>query len=165
MAKKRQEEYANMLRRDVAFEEGEKVLLLADNIRLESQAARPSKKLQAQYIGPYQIRKKISSVTYRLELPVTLKIHPVFHISLLKKYEEPTNIPHRQKIQEPPPTVIVNDHEEFKVEKILDKRVRHRRKEYLVHWKGYLEYDASWEPTINLRNAKEMVKEFQNQKA
>src|SRR4051812_19286669 len=32
MAKKRQEEYVNMLRRDIMFEEGEKVLLLADNI-------------------------------------------------------------------------------------------------------------------------------------
>ena len=164
LAKKRQEEYANTLRRDAKFEEGEKVLLLAAHIQLESQTARPSKKLQARYIGPYRIEKKISSVTYRLELPATLKIHPVFHVSLLKKYEEPTNIPYRKNPREPPPAVVVDDHEEFEVEKILDERVRRQKKEYLVHWKGYPEYDSSWEPAMNLQNAKEAVREFHERK-
>ena len=44
-------------------------------------------RLAPRYIGPFPIVKKIEKVTYKLELPEDLKaIHPVFHVSLLKKY-------------------------------------------------------------------------------
>ena len=42
-------------------------------------------KLSPRYYGAYQIMQKIGSVSYKLELPPTTKIHPVFHVSCLKK--------------------------------------------------------------------------------
>ena len=44
-------------------------------------------KLAPRYIGPYEIVQKLSDVTYRLNLPMSMeRIHPVFHISMLRKY-------------------------------------------------------------------------------
>ena len=43
-------------------------------------------KLSPRYVGPYKILKRISKVAYELEFPAKLAaVHPVFHISLLKK--------------------------------------------------------------------------------
>ncbi|WMV25957.1 hypothetical protein MTR67_019342 [Solanum verrucosum] len=44
-------------------------------------------KLSPRYIGPYRIAKKIGNAAYEWELPQELAaVHPVFHISMLKKY-------------------------------------------------------------------------------
>ena len=85
----------------------------------------------------------ISPVAYRLALPPTLKIHPVFHVSLLKPYASPEAVPDREVKQLPLPAVLVNDHEEFEIEQILARRSHRCRIEYLVKWVGYPEYDTS----------------------
>ena len=136
----------------------------ANNIALASQASRPSKKLQARFIGPYRIKKVVSKVAYQLELPPTLRIHPTFHVSLLRKYEDPESFPHRPKAPERPDAIVIDGQEEYEVESILDKRRHRRRIEYLVKWKGFPDYDATWEPLTNLANAKEKVSEFENGK-
>jgi RNase H-like domain found in reverse transcriptase/Reverse transcriptase (RNA-dependent DNA polymerase)/Integrase zinc binding domain/Chromo (CHRromatin Organisation MOdifier) domain/gag-polyprotein putative aspartyl protease len=161
LAKKRQEENANRSRRELKFEVGEKVLLSSAHIKVASQAKQPSKKLQSKYIGPYKIAEVVSPVAYRLELPSTLRVHPVFHVSLLKSYVEPEIISDRKLSPLPPEPVTIEDHEEFEVEKILDRRTKYRRTEYLVKWKGYPECDASWEPLKNLDNAAEVIAEFE----
>ena len=97
------------------------VLLSANNIRLASLAARPSKKLQPRFIGPYRVVRAILPVAYELDLPATLRIHPVFYVSRLKNYTEPDSFPHREKPVTPPPAVSIEGHEEFEVEQILDK--------------------------------------------
>jgi hypothetical protein len=160
LAKKRQEEYTNRERRELIFKEGDRVLLSAKHIILASQVKRPSKKLQPRFIGPYRIEKVVSPVAYRLTLPATVRIHPVFHVSLLRKYEEPTDIPLRPNPVDPPPAITTGENEEFEVERILDERWHRQRREYLVQWKGYPEYDAGWEPEPNLENAKEALAEF-----
>ena len=45
---------------------------------------RLSKKLNHKYLEPYKITKKISKNNYQLDLPPKVRIHPIFHISLLK---------------------------------------------------------------------------------
>lgn len=70
-------------------------------------------------MGPFAIHKQINLVVYRLELPATIKVHPIFHVSLLEPYQEAT-FPGR--MQYLPPNIGIETHEEYKVEKILDSR-------------------------------------------
>jgi hypothetical protein len=91
----------------------------------------PSNKLDYKLIGPYPILKKIGSKVYKLELPPSMKIHPVFYLSLL----EPAatwNPPIPRYIQPPPPPVIVNGEDEWEVEEILDSYYHHNQLQYGV---------------------------------
>ena len=47
---------------------------------------RKKEKVIPRYVGPYKIFKRVGKVAYELDLPAQLAaVHPVFHISLLKK--------------------------------------------------------------------------------
>ena len=58
--------YADAKRREQTFQVGDKVLLSTKNISLDTQARRPSKKLQLRFIGPYEVIEVISPVTHKL---------------------------------------------------------------------------------------------------
>ena len=122
LAKANQEKNANKSRRDVQFQVDDQVLLSSNHINLASQANRPSKKLQHHFIGPYRIIQKISPVAYKLDLPHTLKIHPVFHVSILRPYRHPDTIEHRTPHIPPPDPITIDDNTEYEVEQILDHR-------------------------------------------
>jgi hypothetical protein len=68
------------------FAPGDKVWLLASNITSQ----RPNKKLNNKQYGPFPVLEKIGSHAYRLALPETMKIHDVFHVSLLTAYKSDT---------------------------------------------------------------------------
>jgi hypothetical protein len=161
-AQDHQMEYANKKRRPGTFNVGDLVLLSSTNICPNQSTQRPSKKLLPKYLGPFKVEQKVSSVTYKLNLPPSMRIHPVFHISLLKPYHaNPTDFPDRT--QSPPPPIYVDDSDtpEFEVEFILDKRCYRRQTQYLVKWAGYPEHDATWVPISNLKNAREAITEFE----
>jgi transposase InsO family protein len=135
------------------FKEGKRVWLLRRNIK----TTRPSDKLDYKRLGPFTIQKRIGRAAFRLKLPATMRIHPVFHVSLLEPVRA-NDIPGR--VQEPSPPVIVEDHEEYEVEEVLDSRVRRGKLKYLVHWKNYPISDRTWEPPENLANAPDAVAKF-----
>ena len=89
-----------------------------------------------------------------------MKIHPVFHVSLLEPYKDST-IPGR--LQAPPPLIEVDGAEEFEVSEILDSRINRGKLEYLVHWQGYEVHERTWETAANLENAPELIAEFQRE--
>jgi len=86
-AQERQAKYADRHRRDDRFYVGEQVLLSTVHFSPPTEKQRPLKKLQPTFIGPSTIIKVISPTACELDLPDTLRVHPVFHISLLKRYK------------------------------------------------------------------------------
>ena len=85
-AQERQKKYANQHRHHIEFKVGDEVLLLAKNINTPVDRHHPTQKLVSKFIGLYKIAKVISTTAYKLELPPSFKIHPVFYVSLLKQY-------------------------------------------------------------------------------
>lgn len=69
------------------FEEGDLVLLKLQLYRQSSVAVQRWLKLAPKYYGPFEIEKKIRSIAYKLKLLTSFKIHHVFRVSMLKKYE------------------------------------------------------------------------------
>ena len=122
------------------------------------------RKLAERYCGPMKILEVISPCVYKLELPPSLKIHPIFHVSKLRPYHEDHGQFARPECVRPPP-MMVGGQAEFEVERIIDKRIRRigrlDRPEYLVKWKGYDNYENTWEPIANLSGARRLVREFE----
>ena len=47
--------------------------------------ANKDNKLSPKYYGPYKVLQKIGTMAYKLELPTSSRVHPIFHVSCLKK--------------------------------------------------------------------------------
>jgi hypothetical protein len=145
--------YDRRIKEAPRFQIGDQVWLSRRNIA----TIRPSDKLDYKRLGPFRVMEKVGKTAYRLQLPDSMRIHPVFHVNLLEPFRA-NDIPGR--VQDPPPPIVVDGHEEFEVEKVLDSRVRRNRLEYLVHWKDWPVSSRTWEPAANLANAPDPVASF-----
>jgi hypothetical protein len=92
-----------------------------------------------------------------------MKIHPVFHNSLLKPYHETKE--HGPNYKKPAPEIINNEEGHYEIEAILTARPTRNRKstQYLIKWKGYPTSENSWLPEKELTNAKELLDKFKQQ--
>ncbi|KKF92183.1 Integrase p49 [Ceratocystis platani] len=159
MAQNFHEEQANRHRQPPRqFQVDDKVWLDARTI----QTARPQKKLDWKNLGPFRICKIISPYAYKLELPASMRIHPVFHVSKLRYADTSDPIP--GQVRPPPPHVEVAGQTEYEVEEVLDSfwerrgRGRRPRLKYVVRWTGY--DDPTTEPAEYLENAKQLVENY-----
>jgi len=138
------------------YHEGDLVWLEGRHLRTNQ----PTAKLAPRRHGPFPIVQVMSPVNYRLKLPTQWSIHNVFHIDLLTPYHE-TDL-HGSNYSRPAPDLIDNE-EEYEVEKILDTQQfgRGRKKQYLIKWKGYPDSDNEWVDKKNV-HAPEAIREFES---
>jgi len=135
---------------------GDLVLLSTKDLKWQMKGKR-SEKLTECFVGPYKVKGIVSSNAIELELPKSIKIHPVVNISRVWLYKP--QVKGQKKI--PPKLLIIEGQEEFKVEKIINKRMIRGKEKFLVRWKGYMAEEDTWENRENLENAKELVEEFE----
>ena len=86
-----------------------------------------------------------------------MKIHFIFHISLLESYKLFT-IPERT--HESSLFIIINDKNEWKIEEILDSKLRYRKLWYKIRWTKYFISKNSWQSASDLINTSDLVKQF-----
>ena len=120
---------------------------------------RRTEKLTERFVGLYKIKEIVSSNTVKLELPNIVRIHPVVNVSRICRYIGQVE---GQKKEQPAP-VIIKGEEEWKVERILNKRQVRGKDKYLVCWKGFTAESDTWEGRENLENAKEVIEEFKKE--
>ena len=118
----------------------------------------PSKKFRSRYIGSYTIIEKISSQAFKLDLPSTMKIRPVFHISLLKEFnslspktEIPNNFPSSNDM-------IYGDDTFLSILSLITKlphiRLLTLKAQHFyskVKWEGYDSSGDFWKPYVNVK--------------
>ena len=117
------------------------MLLSTHNLKMKGNPG----KLQRRFVGPFRVIETIGQQAYKLALPEDWKIHPVFHLSLLKdwrttdlKEDHPVTQNDVPEVEEP----------YYEIESILRWRTRKRNKkiikEYLVLWKGFPMEESTW---------------------
>lgn len=137
------------------FQVGDKVWLDGRNIKTQ----RPTKKLDDRWFGPFKVTKVLSRAGYKLALtPAFSKLHPVFHVSLLRRFH-PDQIADRPDPDRPEPEEVEGELE-YEVEKILDSKInRWKKLEYLISFKGYGPEDNEW-ISAEAVHAEDLVEEF-----
>ena len=106
---------------------GDLVLLSTKDLKWQMKGKR-SEKLTKRFMGPYKVKRIVSSNAIELELLKSIKIHPVVNVSRVQLYK--SQVEGQKKI--PPKPVIIEEEEEFEVEKILNKRMVRGKKKFLV---------------------------------
>jgi len=136
------------------FKPGDRVYLDASDIR----TTRPSLKLSHRRLGPFEIKRQVGLLAYRLKLPHGLRqLHPVFNmVKLSAALDDP--IPGR-KPQAPPPPIVIDGELEWEVEEVLDSRWHRRRFQFLIKWKGFSREHNFWEAASDVK-APDLVAEY-----
>jgi len=119
-AKKRQKEKEE-------YRVGDLVLLSTKDLKWQMKGRR-SEKLTKHFVGPYKVKGIVSSNAIELELPKSIRIHPMVNVSRVQLYKP--QVEGQKKI--PPKPVIIEGEEEFKIEKIINKRTVRGKEKFLV---------------------------------
>jgi len=134
------------------------VLLSTKDLKYQM-IGRQTEKFTERFVGPYKVKAIVSSNAVELELPSTIRIHPVVNVSRIQRYK--SQVEGQRK--ETPQSMVIEGEEEWKVEKIVNKRKVRGRDKYLVRWKGCTAEEDTWENRENLKNAMELVEEFERE--
>ena len=154
-AQERMKRAVDRSRREETFKEDDEVVLWTKHLRnLDTHLP---VKLRRRWVGPFTVKKVVSPVAYRLNLPQGWKIHPTFHVSNLKRYLRSEEFV--REVQPPPPE-LVEGVLEYEAESILRHKGKGAQRRYLVLWKGYPVTEATWEPPMHLDHAPEVLEEY-----
>jgi transposase InsO family protein len=140
---------------DPVLEPGDQVWLQQKHIK----TTRPSGKLDYKLIGRYIILEKVRLRAYKLELPPSIKLQAVFHISLLEP-AEPDSKPIPGHIQPTPLPVIIDNEKAWELEEVIDSCHHRNQLKYWVKWTGFHDQDKTWYPATNFKNSHDAVQQF-----
>ena len=71
---------------EISFDVSDWVFLwLQPYKQMSHKQAKKDNKLSLKYYGPYKVLQNPGTMAYKLELPASYRVHPVFHVSCLKK--------------------------------------------------------------------------------
>ncbi|KAJ1690028.1 hypothetical protein LUZ63_014183 [Rhynchospora breviuscula] len=143
-AQNRMKKYADLKRSERSFQVGDWVYLCVKPYRQVSLGTTGNQKLNARYCGPFEVLDCIGKVAYKLNLPAESQIHPVIHVSQLKKHIG------RQHTPSPfLPWLGADGCLRVGPEKILDRRLVKRGNEGIfqvrIKWSHLSEDDSTWE--------------------
>lgn len=148
-AQQRMKAYYDQSKVDASYNPDDMVMLHTRNLRRG-----PGSKLLPKWLGPYAVDHMVGKAAVKLKLPSSLRIHPTFHVSLIKKYHAE---PGQPVPLAPVPLVLDTDGEPiWSVDHIVTHREVRRRAnrrsrryrtfyEYKVRWSGCSEADDSWQ--------------------
>ena len=150
-AQDRQKSYADLKRKEVEFQPGDKVFVKVAPYKHVMRFGRQGK-LAPRFIGPFEILEIVGKVAYRLALPPSMdRVHNVFHISLLRKYiSDPSHVLKSDDVE------LKEDlaYEEQPVQ-ILDRKIKELRNKTIplvkVLWKNHKVEEATWEVEQQMR--------------
>ncbi|KAL0536700.1 hypothetical protein IC582_025660 [Cucumis melo] len=151
-AQSRQKSYADVRRKDLEFEVGDKVFLKVAPMRGVVRFERRGK-LSPRFVGPFEILERIGPVAYRLALPPSLStVHDVFNVSMLRKYVpdpshvvdyEPLEIDENLSYVEQPVEVLARE-----VKTLRNKEIPLVK----VLWRNHRVEEATWEREDDMRS-------------
>ena len=117
-AQEEMKKYADRKRAEVdEYKVGDLVILSTKDLKYQM-VGRRMEKLTERFVGPYRIKKIVSSNVVELELPSTVKIYLVVNVSRIRRYIGQVE---GQRKEQPAP-VVIKEEEEWKVERILNKQ-------------------------------------------
>ncbi|KAK5802657.1 hypothetical protein PVK06_030269 [Gossypium arboreum] len=147
----RQKSYADLKRKDIEYQVGDKVFLKVSPWKKILRFGCKGK-LSPRFIGPYEISERVGPVAYRLILPPELeKIHNVFHVSMLRRYRsDPSHVisPSEVEIQadmsyeEEPIRILAREVKELRNKRVLLVKVL---------WLKHGIEEATWEPENSMK--------------
>ena len=115
-------------------------------------------KLNHKMIDSFKILKVLESAC-QLKLLSFMKIHNIFHISLLRS---DSNDSVQRQISSKTSSIVMNDEDEWELNDILNARKFRNKIQFKTKWRNHSS-DNTWYPTDNFNNAKEIVDEFYRQ--
>ena len=145
LAQNRMKQQADQHRNEISFDVGDWVFLrLQPYKQMSLKKAKKDNKLSRKYYDPHKVLQNIGTMAYKLELPAASQVHPIFHVSCLKKV-----IGDKLSVQ----TILLELEKEVKIkvesEAVTETRTRQLRNrsisEYLIKWKNLSAEDSTWE--------------------
>ena len=126
------------------FKVGDQVFLQLQPYIQTSVAPRANHKLAYKYYGPFLVTQKVGNAAYKLQFPPHMKIHPVFHVSQLKKHIGSKAIPS-------PNLPMVNEDGTVKTGPVAVLQVRQVPRnnlpvvQWYIQWENLSPAEATWE--------------------
>lgn len=140
----RMKKFADRNRSERTLAVGDMVYLKMQPYRMAAFGLRGAIKLHSKFYGPFRVIQTVGNRAYKLLLPEGVKIHPVFHVSQLKKHVGPTVVPSSDL-----PLVDANGKIHTAPALVLQVRQIPRNNlpvvQWLIQWEGLSPEEASWE--------------------